>query len=152
MASISAPFRQNPEIKDEFHITGDEDAPDWFIPNGLNLAAGYGYQLKRLLCISINSGIDWRYDEKLWSVPVYGLVTLNTHPKKNTSLTLQAGLGYNFAIGRGNLNGTYQKYRLGISNFNKKFMIFTEVTRLGFAFSSDRQLSSFSIGGAFINF
>lgn len=133
----------------ETDVSGDDE--DFFIPDGLSLHAGYGLHLKKWIGISANTGIDWRVNPKLVNVPVYALLTLNPHFNKGTSFLAQAGIGHAFALGRGNLNGTYQKYRIGI-HFNDNWLIFADASLFGYELKDIRQTGAFTVGLSILAF
>jgi hypothetical protein len=106
--------------------------------------------LKKWVALSANTGVDWRIKQKLVSVPVYAALTLNPHFNKETSVMLQAGLGHAFAIGRGDLSGTYQKYRAGI--FFNDILIFADASMFGFPLEDTPEMGSFTLGISLLNF
>jgi hypothetical protein len=122
----------------------------WYIPDGLSVHAGAGLHLKKWIAISANTGLDWRIEQKLVSAPVYGSIIVNPHFNKETSLFLQAGLGHAFALGRGALSGTYQKYRVGI--LFDDLIVFADTSFFGYPLKNVGETGNVTIGISIINF
>lgn len=147
--ALGVPLNLNPHRGEVDPATGESGS--WFIPDGISLHGGAGIHLKKWIGISANTGIDWRIKQKLVSVPIYGMLTVNPHFNKETSILLQAGLGQAYALGRGNLNGTYQKYRLGIM-FDDDMCIFIDGSLFGYPLKDIRETGTFTIGLGLFNF
>ena len=124
----------------------DESRP-WFIPNGLGFKYGIGVHKDKWFALSAHTGIDWKANERLVAVPVYGNISLNPLLGDDTRLVLQAGLGRGFAIGRGNMQGKYQKYTLGLESDNNDIGIFIEVSSYNFKLHQSNYTELFNIGG-----
>lgn len=146
--SFSAPFRANPE-----YGTNDPNGNSgtWFIPDGLNIQGGFGLHTTQTLALSINSGIDGLITPKLVAVPVYGSLLINPAINEDSTLYIQIGVGQAFALGRGDLSGLYQKYRLGVTN-SDKLGVFIEANYYGFGLYDIKQVSSINLGISLFNF
>lgn len=164
---ITEPVQESEELKGFFtqysfaiplKIYSERGQPDqfkqqndyWYIPDGLSVHGGAGLHLKKWIAISANAGLDWRIEQKLVSAPVYGSIIVNPHFNKETSLFLQAGLGHAFALGRGALSGTYQKYRLGI--LFDDLIVFADASYFGYPLKNVGETGSITIGISIINF
>ena len=83
------------------------------------------------------------------------MLTLTTDAFDDKSILLQAGLGHSFAIGRGNLSGTYQKYRLGLV-LGELLIIHADVSLFGYKVEGSNintnQSGTLSIGVSIIDF
>lgn len=147
--SINMAVRGNPEGGDG---DGELELSDFVIPDGLEGHFGYGYLYNSWLGLSANTGIDTSISDKIVAVPIYAMLTLTVNAFDDSSIIVQAGLGHSFAIGRGDLSGTYQKYRLGlvVGEFR---IIHLDVSLYGYNpnESSTNQVGSFSIGISLIN-
>lgn len=119
------------------------------VPDGISSKFGYGIHHNKWVGISIHSGIDWKITPKLVSVPVYGQITLNPRIGEETGILLQLGLGKSFALGRGDLSGTYHKIRLGLSDSD--LALFIDVSSHGFSIRGT-EMGSFSIGISLFSF
>jgi hypothetical protein len=146
--SFSIPLSVNPRRGEADQYSQENDS--WLIPDGISAHGGAGFHLKKWVALSANTGVDWRIKQKLVSVPVYAALTLNPHFNKETSVMLQAGLGHAFAIGRGDLSGTYQKYRAGI--FFNDILIFADASMFGFPLEDTPEMGSFTLGISLLNF
>ncbi|RZJ58993.1 MAG: hypothetical protein EOO45_26155 [Flavobacterium sp.] len=149
LASLSLPVRANPN-SGSTNEYNNQNNNSWYIPDGINAHAGYGIHYNKWIGISANAGIDWKISDKLIAVPVYALLTLNPTVDNNVSILIQGGLGQAFAIGRGDLSGTYKKARLGIMN-DGEFSFFVDISTYGFDLKSE-PMGSISIGVAMFNF
>lgn len=146
---FSVPLRGN-DTYGEIDENGDR-SDYWFLPDGLATKFGYGGHLKNWLCISANTGIDWVGSHKLVSVPVYGAISLQPKIVRDTRLLFQFGYGKSFALGRGNLMGTYKKFRVGIIG-DDSFSLFADVSLNGFGLYDVSETGSFSLGLSFFTF
>lgn len=61
-------------------------------------------------------GLDFYVSYKLVTAPIFTNFRISPKIGENTRVTLQYGVGKSLAIGRGNLQGTYQKGSIGIEN------------------------------------
>ena len=135
----------------EKKIEGSDDDKSPFIPDGLKAHAGFGVHLKEWTGVSVNSGIDYQITPQLGFTPVYGTVFLNPHFGMDSSFILEAGYGWAFAIGRGDLSGFYQKYRIGYKN-DEGISIFMEYSRTDFQYDNYKFAGGLSIGLSIYNF
>ncbi len=119
------------------------------VPDGISSKFGYGIHHNKWLGISIHSGIDWKITPKLVAVPVYGQITINPKIGEETGIILQVGLGQSFALGRGNLSGTYHKIRLGLSDSD--LSLFIDISLHGFQIRGN-DMGSFSVGISLFTF
>ncbi|WP_294823848.1 hypothetical protein [uncultured Flavobacterium sp.] len=155
--SVSVPIRANPytdEIREYYAQTGTEYKPsvlDYVIPNGVSANIGFGVHYKSWVGISANTGIDWLATEKLVYAPVYGSILFTPQLWDETNIYMQAGYGWSYAIGRGNLSGFYQKYRLGLL-FDNTSSVFLDFSTSDFPIYEYKYAGSFSIGVAINNF
>lgn len=143
----SSPIR---EIEDNDNYY-DDNEPDCIIcniirfPDGIGIHYGYGVFYKSLIGISANAGIDLIWSQELVSTPIYGTLTLAPFPEYGGEILLQASLGYAFALGYGNLSGTFQKYRIGGGDDNG-LQIFFEVNFYNFPVDSIEEEMNIGIG------
>jgi hypothetical protein len=147
--SLSVPFRGNPEYGT--NDPNDTNKGTWFIPDGISFQGGFGVHATETFALSLNTGIDGLITPKLVAVPVYGSLLINPAINDDSTLFLQIGVGRAFAIGRGDLSGVYQKYRLGASDSGNTG-IFIELNFYGFGLYDIRQVSSINIGISIFNF
>lgn len=157
--SLSVPIRSNP-YRDEYYSYTDDNgngaldagernysALDYVWPDGLSIHYGMGLHYKKWVGISANAGIDWLATGKLVTTPVYAALFFSPQFWDTTNLYLQAGYGYTFALGRGNLGGTYEKYRAGL-NFDNDLVLYLEVNRYGFPLYDMNPAGSVCIGAS----
>jgi hypothetical protein len=160
--SIALPLRGNPYRDNaaytDYDGNGINDANEqkssglnYFIPDGLGIQAGYGVHLKSWIGLSANTGIDWMATDQLVSVPVYGSLIVNPQIWEEFNVYLQFGAGHAFALGRGNLSGPYEKYRIGLAK-NNESSLFIEANRYGFPIHGRANTGNISIGIAFFDF
>lgn len=121
-----------------------------FLLDGLGAKFGYGFHYDKWIGLSGHTGIDYRIRQKLVSVPVYGLITLSPRLTDELGLLFQFGYGKSFAIGRGDLMGTYQKYRVGIL-IDDGISLFLDASLNGFKLKNE-VTGSLSIGIAILTF
>lgn len=118
----------------------------WFLPDGIGTKFGYGVHYKKWLGVSLNSGIDWYASYKLVTVPAYMNFRLSPKIGDDTRITAQYGIGKSFALGRGNLQGTYQKFSLGLEN-SDGHILFIEFNGHGYKTANNLDnVLSFSLG------
>lgn len=129
----------------------DESRP-WFLPNGIGIKYGMGIHKNRWVSLSMHSGIDWKANERLVAIPVYGNLRLSPKVSHDTRLVFQAGLGRGYAIGRGDMQGKYQKYTLGIESDKNDLGLFIEVAGYSFNLHQNEITGLFNIGFYIHNF
>ncbi len=138
MFDISVPLRGN-ETYGEIDQNGNR-SDYWFLPDA---KLGYGIHFSEWIGLSVNTGFDVVAQQKLFSVPVYASIVLTPRINDDVSLFLQYGFGKSFAIGRGNLSGYYNKFRIGLGG---DIIIFADVSLNGFAVRNIENTGSFSLG------
>jgi len=138
---ISVPFRGN-ETYGEIDENGNR-SDYWFLPDGIGAKFGYGIHFSEWIGLSLNTGFDVVAQQKLFSVPVYASIVLTPRINDDVSLLFQYGLGKSFAIGRGNLSGYYNKFRIGVGD---EIIIFADVSLNGFAVRNIENTGSISLG------
>ena len=143
--SISVPLRGNDSDYDP------EEDISWFAPDGISFHGGFGVHSTETIAFSINTGIDGMISKKLVAAPVYGSLLFNPKVGDETTLIIQAGIGWGFALGRGDLSGLYQKYRLGLAN-GDNMGIFIEANIYGFQLYDAKEVSSLNLGVCLFNF
>jgi len=148
--SFSLPFRANPEYGTNDPYTGEQNK-SWFLPDGLNFQGGFGFHTGQTIALSLNAGIDGMISPKLVAAPVYGSIILRPKFNDDTAMIFQYGIGKAFALGRGDLSGLYQKYRLGFTD-DENLGFFVEANYYGFGVYDIKQVSTISIGICILNF
>jgi hypothetical protein len=149
--SISLPVRATPHNSETDDYEYTNTVFDYILPDGLSANFGGGLHLNSWTGISANTGIDWIGSEKLVVVPIYGSVFLNPAIHNDYSLLLQFGYGYSFALGRGDLSGTFQKYRLGVVK-DDSVSLYLELNQYGFPLHKMDPAGSIAIGICFFDF
>ena len=143
--SISVPLRGNDSDYDT------EEDISWFAPDGISLHGGFGVHSTETIAFSINTGIDGMISKKLVAAPVYASLLFNPKVGDETTLILQAGVGWGFALGRGDLSGLYQKYRLGFAN-GDNMGIFIEINAYDFDLYQSTDVGTINLGICLFNF
>lgn len=133
---------------------GNEDTTRSILPAGFNALAGFGYDYKKIAGLGFHSGFMARWDEKLVAVPVF--VNLRTSPNigKNTFISLQAGYGKSFALGRGGLSGDFKRISVGVGSRDEIIQgaLFVEYNQMGFPIHEREKIESLSLGVSFFFF
>ena len=140
--AVTIPVRATPERSS---VNDTNSVFDYVLPDGLSANYGVGLHLNSWAGISGNAGIDWIGSEKLVVAPVYGSVLLNPTLYKDYSLLMQFGYGYSFALGRGDLSGTFQKYRIGLG-VEDYLSLYVELNQYGFPLHKMDPAGSIGIG------
>lgn len=144
---VSIPLQRN-ENYGELLQDGSKNS-NWFLPDGINANMGFGIHLKKWLGISANGGIGMILSEKMIAAPIFSNLRVIPKIGEETHLGVELGLGHAFAIGRGNLSGTYQRAKLGIET--NDLQLFLEVVSYGFKIQNNSQ-ASFCIGISLLTF
>jgi hypothetical protein len=144
---ISVPLQGN---KNRGEVYPDGSVNDsWFIPDGVNANFGYGLHFNKWLGLSANIGIGMKISEKLIVAPIFSNLRIMPKVSDETRVGLDIGLGQSFAIGRGNLSGTFKRIKLNIEA--SELQIFLEVVSYGFDIHNTQKIGSISIGFAGID-
>ena len=144
---ISVPLQGN-KNRGEMFPDGSTNS-SWFVPDGVNSNFGYGIHFNQWLGISANSGIGMKLSEKLVVAPVFSNLRIMPKLEEETRIGLDFGLGHTFAIGRGDLSGTFKRIKLNLEA--SEFQIFLEVVSYGIRLNENSQ-GSISLGIALVSF
>lgn len=142
MFDISVPLRGN-ETYGEIDQNGNR-SDYWFLPDGIGAKLGYGIHFSEWIGLSVNTGFDVVAQQKLFSVPVYASIVLTPSVSSESSILLQYGFGKSFAIGRGNLSGFYNKFRIGFGD--DEILFFADLSLNGFDVRNIQNTGSISLG------
>lgn len=123
----------------------------FFIPDGIGSKFGYGVHYNKWIAIGVHSGLSWEWSSKLVVAPVYANLRLSPKISDETRITLQAGLGKAFALGRGNLTGDFKKISLGIQT-DDDLVLFIELNHYAIPVNRQRETGNISLGLALISF
>ncbi len=146
---VSVPLAANIH-RGETNADGSQNTT-WFLPDGLSGKFGFGIQKNKWIGVSLHTGIDWKSNKKLVAVPMFGNLRVSPGFGNGTRLTLQAGYGKGFALGRGSLVGNYQRYSIGIET-DEDIILFAEVSGYDFKIHNQTSVYSFSLGIAMRTF
>ena len=144
---ISVPLQGNKNRGEVFPDGSTNDS--WFVPDGINSNFGYGMHFNQWLGISANSGIGMKLSEKLVVAPVFSNLRIMSKVGEETRFGFDFGLGHTFAIGRGDLSGTFKRVKLNLEA--SEFQIFLEVVSYGIRLNDNSQ-GSISLGIALVSF
>lgn len=144
---ISVPLQGNKNRGEVFPDGSTNDS--WFVPDGLNSNFGYGIHFNQWLGISANSGIGMKLSEKLIIAPVFSNLRIMPKVGEETRFGFDFGLGHAFAIGRGELSGTFKRVKLNLEA--SELQIFLEVISYGIRLNDNSQ-GSISLGIALVSF
>jgi hypothetical protein len=140
--ALSTPLRLNPVYGDTNNSNGN--AATCFLPDGLSLHVGIGWHVSQNIAFTANTGFDWHVNTGLFSVPVYAGALLNVYITDEQSLLLQYGYGRAFAIGHSDLNGAYQKFRIGYCM--DILGIFAEINGYGYPWKDAPTMAAINLG------
>ena len=144
---ISIPLQGNQNLGEEYPDGTFNN--NWFLPDGVNANFGYGIHYKKWLGITANSGIGMILSQKLVIAPVFANLRIMPKVGEETRLGIDFGLGQSFALGRGNLQGTFQRAKLNLESDGRQ--LFIEFVSYGINFNNTNQ-QSISIGIALVSF
>jgi hypothetical protein len=145
---ISIPLQGN-KNRGEVYPNGNTNN-SWFMPDGVNANFGYGFHFNKWIGLSANTGIGMKISEKLFVTPVFANFRLMPKIGEETRIGIDVGLGQTFAIGRGDLSGTFKRLKINIENDD--IQLFLEVVSYGFDIHNTQNVGSISIGFAGIDF
>lgn len=147
---LAIPFKGNTN-RGANYSDGSTDN-NWFIPDGIGAKFGYGIHHNKWIGVSLNSGLDFYASYKLVTTPVFTNFRISPKVGNETRITAQYGIGKSFAIGRGNLQGKYQKASIGIEN-GDGICLFIEGNFHGYAIgNSIDNVYSINLGICLFNF
>ena len=144
---ISIPLQGNKNRGDQFADGTSNN--NWFLPDGINANFGYGIHYKKVIGLSANTGIGMKLSEKLLIAPIFANLRIMPKVGEETRLGIDLGLGQSFALGRGNLQGTFQRAKLNLESDGRQ--LFIEFVSFGINFNNTNQ-QSISIGIALVSF
>ncbi len=144
---ISVPLKGN-ENQGEVFPDGSSNN-DWFLPDGINANFGYGLHVNKWLGLSAHSGIGMKLSEKLVVAPVFSNLRIMPKIDQETRIGIDIGLGHTFALGRGDLSGTFKRIKLNLEV--DETQLFIEVVSYGFELNNNSQ-GSLCLGIALVAF
>lgn len=144
---ISVPLQGNKNRGEVFPDGSTNNS--WFVPDGVNSNFGYGIHYNEWLGFSANTGIGMKLSEKLVLTPIFSNLRIMPKVGDETRFGLDLGLGHSFAIGRGDLSGTFKRVKLNLEA--SEFQIFLEVVSYGIRLNNNSQ-GSISLGIALVSF
>lgn len=144
---ISIPLQGNKNRGDQFADGTSNN--NWFLPDGINANFGYGIHYKKVIGLSANTGIGMKLSDKLIIAPVFANLRIMPKVGEETRLGIDLGLGQSFALGRGNLQGSFQRAKLNLESEARQ--LFIEFVSYGINFNNTNQ-QSISIGIALVSF
>lgn len=148
---VSIPLQGNKNRGD--YLPDGSKNDDWFIPDGVNANFGYGIHRNKWLGITANTGIGTKLSEKLVVVPVFGNLRIMPLINENSRLGVDIGLGKSFALGRGNLTGTFKRAKLIMESDHEEMQLFLEVLTYGFSKEyNGPEMTSISLGFTILTF
>lgn len=145
---VSVPLQGN-KNRGEVYPDGSTNN-NWFVPDGVNANFGYGIHFNKWIGLSANTGIGMKLSEKLIITPVFSNLRIMPKVGDETRLGIDVGLGRSFAIGRGDLSGTFKRIKLNLESDDIQFFI--EVVSYGFDIHNTQNTGSISIGVSGLNF
>lgn len=144
---ISVPLQGNKDRGEDFPGRNSNDS--WFIPDGINANFGYGLHYNQWLGLSANTGIGMKLSEKLIMTPIFANLRIMPKIGEETRLGIDLGYGQTFALGRGDLSGTFKRIKLNLEA--DELQLFIEVVSYGINLNNNSQ-GSISIGIALVTF
>ena len=144
---VSIPLQGNKNRGDQFPDGTSNN--NWFLPDGINANFGYGIHHKKVFGISANTGIGMKLSDKLIIAPVFANLRIMPKVGEETRLGIDLGFGQSFALGRGNLQGTFRRAKMNLESDGRQ--IFIEFASYGINFNNTNQ-QSISIGIALVSF
>jgi len=112
--------------------------------NGLQANYGYGVAYNEWLRLSVNTGIHWMLEEKVVSLPAFSSIAFAPRISDELRIIAEYSIGYSTALGRGNLNGVFQRGRLGLE-INDGITLYFNITDHGYRIKN-QPVSEFGIG------
>ena len=94
--------------------TGQMEKPSKFVLGGLAGHYEYGISFKEWFRFGLLTGVYANVFESVYTIPVTGTITLAPLIAEETRVYGKFAYGWNTAIGRGNLNGRFTHYHLGV--------------------------------------
>ncbi len=146
-ADFSVPLQANTLRNDNSYYEDEDDS--WFIPNGINAVFGIGVHHNQWIALSANTGICSLISNKLVTVPVFANFKLMPRIGDDFCFGADVGLGQSFALGRGRLSGTFQRYKIFVGN--NELQVFLEAQVHGY-FVHDEEMGSICLGLSITNF
>ncbi|MEO5777014.1 MAG: hypothetical protein ABIQ27_08910 [Flavobacterium sp.] len=140
---FSIPLRVNQHYGEVDQYTGEKEP--FFLFDGLSGRVGYGTHLHKWLALGINIGMDWKANESLVVVPVFGTIKISPKVGEETRIFIEPGYGKAFALGRGDLSGEFEKLSLGIETEDGLGLYF-ELCQYGFSKNGKDKIGSLSLG------
>ena len=141
-------------INENYTITPDDGEP-FIIPTAIFFRAGFGYELKRRVAISFNSGFDYHWNYAVSAFPVYSSLKFNITEDQDDTFFMEMSFGKMWRPSNKYPDGNYYGFVLGtqIAGENRwNTVVRLDFHRKGLVGFENNRLDSVSLGIGFTFF
>ncbi len=144
-ADISILFNPNSIDNPYFNSQNHWVEPTKFVLAGIAAQYEYGMTYKEWFRVGAHLGLQINIADKTVTTPIGGSISLAPLIGEDTRLYGKFIAGWNIAIGKGNKNGMYQHYQIGIES-QESIRIFAFIADHGFSLKQHTPYTTMGLG------
>lgn len=100
-------------INENYTINTDDDEP-LIVPSALLLRAGFGYEFKKRIALSFNTGFDYHWNYAVSAFPAFGSLRINIIEDDDDTLFTEVSYGKMWRPSNRYPDGSYYGFGIGV--------------------------------------
>jgi len=139
-------------VNENYTLFQQDDDESLIIPTAIFARIGFGYEFKKRVAISFNSGYDYHWNYAVSAIPAFGSLQFNLWRNGDDIFFIDTSYGKMFRMSKNYADGNYYGLGLGyqIAGENRwNTVIRFDLHRKGIIGFKNNRLDSFSIGIGF---
>lgn len=144
--NVSLAFNEN------YVLFDSEDDESMLIPSAIFFRAGFGYELKKRIAISVNAGFDYHWNYAVSAFPTYGTIRINITENGGDAFFVEGSYGKMWRPSSKYSNGNYYGFGTGVQVAGEKrwnTIVRLDFHRKGLLGFKNNRLDSVSFGIGF---
>jgi len=139
-------------VNENYTLFQQDDDESLIIPTAIFARIGFGYEFKKRVAISFNSGYDYHWNYAVSAIPAFGSLQFNLWRNGDDVFFIDTSYGKMFRMSKNYADGNYYGLGLGyqLEGENRwNTVIRFDLHRKGIIGFKNNRLDSFSIGIGF---
>jgi len=99
-------------INENYTLDSDDGEP-LFVPSALFLRAGFGYEFRKRIAISVNGGFDYHWNYAVSAIPTYFSLRVNITEDEDDTFFTEASYGKMWRFSNNYPDGNYYRFGIG---------------------------------------
>lgn len=139
-------------INENYVLFDNEDDETFLEPSAIFLRAGFGYEFKKRVAISVNGGFDYHWNYATSAFPTYGTIRFNIFENEGDAFFVETSYGKMWRLSNKYPNGNYYGVGLGWQIAGEKrwnTLVKIDFHRKGIVGFKNNRIDSVSFGFGF---